>query len=112
MRTRADEKRSHTSNEPDKASQKLILKRKIYATINRQLIPPMIGTMVVASTATRVDCVHAIKNRDINMVDGSPTTNPPIFVPCFSASTVPVVIQKLPTINDRKSLSRKMLSMI
>jgi hypothetical protein len=78
--------------------------------IKRQFIPPMIGTIVVASTATLVDWVQAMKKREIRMVDGKPATKPPIFVPYFSARTVPMVIQRLPTMKERRSFSRKKLS--
>jgi len=45
------------------------------------------------------------------MVDGKPAIKPPIFVPCFSARTVPMVIQRLPTIKERTSFNTKILSM-
>jgi len=70
----------------------------------------MIGTIVVASTATRSDCVQAIKKSEIRMVDGKPAIKPPILVPYFSARIVTMVIHRLPTINERISLSTKILS--
>jgi hypothetical protein len=80
--------------------------------MKRQFMPPMIGTIVVASTATLVDWVQAMKKREIRMVDGKPATRPPIFDPYFSARTVHKVIQRLPTMKERKSFSRKMLSIL
>jgi hypothetical protein len=68
------------------------------------------GTIVVASTATFVDWVQAIKKREMRMVDGKPATRPPIFVPYFSARTVPKVTQRPPTIKERNSFTIKMLS--
>jgi hypothetical protein len=107
---RAKENNPHTRKAPPRATQKFNLKRKIYATMKRQLIPPIIGTIVVASTATCVDCVQAMKKREMRMVDGKPAIKPPIFVPCFSARTVPIVIQRLPTIKERISFTTKILS--
>jgi len=106
------ERTNHTDRAPDMASQKLNLISRIYVTIKMQLIPPTIGTTVVASAATTVDCVHAIKNSPRRIVEGSPAINPPTLLPYLSAIMVPVVTQILPMIKDKKSFNKKMLSIL
>jgi len=70
-------------------------------------MPPTMGTTVVAAVAVSTDWVHAIKKRETRIVEGRPATSPPIFVPYLSASTVPIVIQRLPVMKERISLRIK-----
>jgi hypothetical protein len=69
----------------------------------------MMGMIVVASTETRGDWVHPIKNRETRAVEGSPVMIPPILVPYLSARCVAVVTQTPPIRKDRTNFSRNML---
>jgi len=73
-------------------------------------IPPIIGTIVVAWTATCGFWVQPMNIKPKSKVEGNPAINPPIFVPYLSAIIVAAKTHAPPIRNESTTFNKKILS--